>query len=276
MKERYNAGKFLLEIAMALLAVLFLAPLYLVFINAFKRYDEVLSSTASLPESFGLSNFITVWEQIHFPTAFLNSLMITVISVLGILLVSSAAAYQIVRRPGKLSNIIFLTILASMVIPFQTMMIPLLQVAKDFHLINSLYGIIIMYLGFGIPLALFLYHGFIKGIPIELEEAATIDGCNTFGVYFRILLPLLAPITTTIAILHSLWIWNDFLLPYIVLGQKSNQTIPLASYVYFGEYMNEWHLALAALTMAVIPVIAFFLLMQRYIIQGITAGAVKG
>ncbi|MCE3203738.1 carbohydrate ABC transporter permease [Paenibacillus sonchi] len=276
MKERYNAGKFLLEIAMAVLALLFLAPLYLVFINAFKRYDEVLSSTASLPESFGLSNFITVWQQIHFPTAFLNSLMITVISVLGILLVSSAAAYQIVRRPGKLSNIIFLTILASMVIPFQTMMIPLLQVAKDFHLINSLYGIIIMYLGFGIPLALFLYHGFIKGIPIELEEAATIDGCNTFGVYFRILLPLLAPITTTIAILHSLWIWNDFLLPYIVLGQKSNQTIPLASYVYFGEYMNEWHLALAALTMAVIPVIAFFLLMQRYIIQGITAGAVKG
>lgn len=276
MKERYNTGKFLLEIAMAVLALLFLAPLYLVFINAFKRYDEVLSSTASLPESFGLSNFITVWQQIHFPTAFLNSLMITVISVLGILLVSSAAAYQIVRRPGKLSNIIFLTILASMVIPFQTMMIPLLQVAKDFHLINSLYGIIIMYLGFGIPLALFLYHGFIKGIPIELEEAATIDGCNTFGVYFRILLPLLAPITTTIAILHSLWIWNDFLLPYIVLGQKSNQTIPLASYVYFGEYMNEWHLALAALTMAVIPVIAFFLLMQRYIIQGITAGAVKG
>ncbi|BCG57896.1 carbohydrate ABC transporter permease [Paenibacillus sp. URB8-2] len=276
MKERYNAGKFLLEIAMAVLAVLFLAPLYLVFINAFKRYDEVLSSTASLPESFGLNNFITVWQQIHFPTAFLNSLTITVISVLCILLVSSAAAYQIVRRPGKLSNIIFLAILASMVIPFQTMMIPLLQVAKDFHLINSLYGIIIMYLGFGIPLALFLYHGFIKGIPIELEEAATIDGCNTFGVYFRILLPLLAPITTTIAILHSLWIWNDFLLPYIVLGQKSNQTIPLASYVYFGEYMNEWHLALAALTMAVIPVIAFFLLMQRYIIQGITAGAVKG
>ncbi|AHV96207.1 carbohydrate ABC transporter permease [Paenibacillus sabinae] len=276
MKERYNSGKFLLEIAMAALAVLFLAPLYLVFINAFKRYDEVLSSTASLPESFRLSNFVTVWQQIHFPTAFQNSLTITVISVLGILLVSSAAAYQIVRRPGKLSNIIFLTILASMVIPFQTMMIPLLQVAKDFHLINSLYGIIIMYLGFGIPLALFLYHGFIKGIPIELEEAATIDGCNTFGVYFRILLPLLAPITTTIAILHSLWIWNDFLLPYIVLGQKSNQTIPLASYVYFGEYMNEWHLALAALTMAVIPVIAFFLLMQKYIIQGITAGAVKG
>ncbi|MFD1775696.1 carbohydrate ABC transporter permease [Paenibacillus rhizophilus] len=276
MKERYSSGKFLLEIAMAALAVLFLAPLYLVFINAFKRYDEVLSSTASLPESFRLSNFVTVWKQIHFPTAFLNSLTITVISVLCILLVSSAAAYQIVRRPGKLSNIIFLTILASMVIPFQTMMIPLLQVAKDFHLINSLYGIIIMYLGFGIPLALFLYHGFIKGIPIELEEAATIDGCNTFGVYFRILLPLLAPITTTIAILHSLWIWNDFLLPYIVLGQKSNQTIPLASYVYFGEYMNEWHLALAALTMAVIPVLAFFLLMQRYIIQGITAGAVKG
>lgn len=276
MKDRYGTGKLLLELFMIALGLLFLVPLYLVFINAFKRYDEILTSASSLPELFQLNNFVTVWQEMKFPTVFTNSLIITVLSVLGILLFSSAAAYQLVRRPGKMSNIIFLGILSAMVIPFQTMMIPLLMVAKDFMMINNLPGIITMYWGFGIPLALFLYHGFIKGVPVELEEAATMDGSSVFGVYFRILLPLLTPITVTIAILHSLWIWNDFLLPYIVLNSKAVQTIPLASYIYFGEYMNQWHLALAAMTLAVIPIVVFFLLMQRYIIQGITAGAVKG
>jgi raffinose/stachyose/melibiose transport system permease protein len=163
-----------------------------------------------------------------------------------------------------------------LVIPFQTLMIPLVKVAKDLSLINTLHGIIIMYWGFGIPLALFLYHGFIKAVPKELEEAAYIDGSSTTGVFFRILLPLLKPITTTIAILHSLWIWNDFLLPLITLSSKKNQTIPLAASVYFGQYTNEWNLAMAALTLAIIPIILFFLFMQRYIIQGITAGALKG
>ncbi|NOU95009.1 ABC transporter permease subunit [Paenibacillus sp. LMG 31456] len=276
MKDRYDTGKFVIELVMIMFGILFFVPLYLTFINAFKRYDEVLASTSSLPDVWQFSNFTTVWSQIQFPGVFMNSLIITVGSVVGILLISSAAAYQLVRNPGIWSNIIFMIILSSLVIPFQTMMIPLVKVAKDFHLINSLHGMIIMYLGFGVPLALFLYHGFVKGIPVELEEAATIDGCGTVGVYFRILLPLLAPITTTIAILHTLWIWNDFLLPFIMLTSKANRTIPLATYVYFGEYANQWNLALAALTMAIIPVIAFFLMMQRYIIQGITAGAVKG
>ncbi|TVX96692.1 carbohydrate ABC transporter permease [Cohnella terricola] len=276
MKERYSSGKLVLELFMVVLGLIVLVPLYLVFINAFKRYDEILTSAASFPQAFQFDNFATVWQEMRFPSVFGNSLVITVFSVLGILLFSSAAAYQLVRRPGKVSNVIFLAILSAMIIPFQTMMIPLLMVAKDFHMINNLPGIIIMYWGFGIPLALFLYHGFIKGVPVELEEAATIDGSNTFGVYFRILLPLLKPITVTIAILHTLWIWNDFLLPYVVLNSKAVQTIPLASYIYFGEYMNQWHLALAAMALAVVPIIVFFLFMQRYIIQGITAGAVKG
>ncbi|MEK8132077.1 carbohydrate ABC transporter permease [Paenibacillus filicis] len=276
MNTRYNGSKFLLELAMIALGVLFFFPLYLTFVNGFKDYNEVLASTAALPKHFSFHNFSIVWKQVNFPGVFANSLIITVGSVLGILLISSAAAYQLVRRPGVVSHVIFLLILSSLVIPFQTMMIPLVRVARDLNLINSLPGMVVMYWGFGIPLALFLYHGFIKGIPLELEEAATIDGSGTVGVFFRILLPLLVPITTTIAILHTLWIWNDFLLPFIMLTGKANQTIPLATYVYFGEYTNQWHLALAALTMAIVPVIVFFLAMQRYIIQGITAGAVKG
>jgi raffinose/stachyose/melibiose transport system permease protein len=275
-QSRYGLGKFSIEILMIVLAILFFFPLYLTFINGFKTYNEVITSTTALPEVFQFVNFAVVWKQINFLGVFMNSVIVTVLSVVGILLISSMCAYQLVRRPSVVSQIIFLAILSSLVIPFQTLMIPLVKVAKDLSLINTLHGIIIMYWGFGIPLALFLYHGFIKAVPKELEEAAYIDGSSTTGVFFRILLPLLKPITTTIAILHSLWIWNDFLLPLITLSSKKNQTIPLAASVYFGQYTNEWNLAMAALTLAIIPIILFFLFMQRYIIQGITAGALKG
>lgn len=258
------------------IAIFVFFPLYVTFVNSFKSYNEVVSSVASLPSKFHLDNFKTVWTQLNFGGVFMNSLIITVISVVGILLISAPAAYQFVRRPGWVSTVLFMLILSSLVIPFQTLMIPLVKVASEMYMMDSIVGVIIMYWGFGIPLAVFLYNGFIKSIPRELEEAALIDGNGVAGAFFRIVLPLLKPITTTIAILHSLWIWNDFLLPLITLSSKKNQTIPLASSVYFGQYMNEWHLAMAALTMASIPVIIFFIMMQRNIIDGITAGAVKG
>ncbi|MEK8128245.1 carbohydrate ABC transporter permease [Paenibacillus filicis] len=261
---------------MIVLGLLFLFPLYITVINGFKTYNEIMGSAWALPETFSFANYITVWNQINIPGVFMNSLIITVASVVFILLISSAAAYQLVRRPGIVSNVIFLGILSSLVIPFQTLMIPLVKIAKELGLIDSLYGLIFIYCGFGVPLALFLYHGFIKAIPRELEEAAHIDGSGVFGVFFRILLPLMKPITSTIAILHTLWIWNDFLLPLIMLTSAKNKTIPLASSIYFGEYNNEYGLAMAALTFAIIPMVIFFLLMQKYIIQGITAGAVKG
>ncbi|MFC3788112.1 carbohydrate ABC transporter permease [Paenibacillus sp. GCM10012307] len=275
-QERYGIGKFSLEISMIVLALLFLFPLYITVVSGFKTYNEIMASAWAFPKSFNFDNYRTVWHQINIPGAFLNSLIITVTAVSAILLFSSAAAYQLVRRPGVVSNIIFFGILSAMVLPFQTLMIPLVKVAKELMLIDSLYGLIIIYCGFGVPLALFLYHGFIKSVPRELEEAAQIDGSGTFGVYFRILLPLMKPITSTIAILHTLWIWNDFLLPLITLTSAKNKTIPLASSIYFGEYNNEWGLAMAALSYAIIPMVVFFLLMQKYIIEGITTGAVKG
>jgi raffinose/stachyose/melibiose transport system permease protein len=276
MIEKYNFPKFILEIIMAAIALLFVSPLYLVFVNAIKSYDEVLNSTAALPKVFHFENFVTVWNQLNFPLVFMNTLIITVISVFGILLISSMAAHRLVRSPGKVSKIIFFIIISAMIIPFQTMMIPLVKVAHNLKLVDSIPGIIVMYLGFGVPLAVFLYHGFIKAIPKELEEAAAIDGCGPFRTFFRIVFPLLAPISTTIGILHTLWIWNDFLLPYLMLSSPNNQTISLASYMYFGQYMTQWNYALAALTLAIIPVIILYLFLQRYIIEGISAGAVKG
>jgi raffinose/stachyose/melibiose transport system permease protein len=274
--NRYGISKSALELGMIVLAILFMFPLYITFVSGFKTYNEIITSTLTLPHELSFANFATAWRQMNFMASFLNSLFVTVISVVGILLFSSAAAFQLVRNPGPASQFIFFFILSSLIIPFQTLMIPLVKVAKDLRLIDSLFGLVIMYWGFGIPLALFLYHGFIKSVPQELEEAAYMDGCGTTGVFFRILMPLLTPVTTTIAILQSLSIWNDFLLPLIMLTSVKNKTIPLAASIYFGEYNNEWHLALASMTMAIIPIIVFFLFMQKYIIQGITAGAVKG
>ncbi|MCM3342595.1 carbohydrate ABC transporter permease [Paenibacillus sp. MER TA 81-3] len=276
MHKRENQRKPILFIILSLLAVVVFFPLFITLVNSFKSYNEVVSSVAALPSAFHFGNFATVWKQLNFGGVFMNSLIITVVSVAGILIISAPAAYQFVRRPGWVSQFLFLLILSSLVIPFQTLMIPLVKVASELRLMDSIPGIIIMYWGFGIPLAVFLYHGFIKSIPRELEEAALIDGNGIAGAFFRVVLPLLKPVTTTIAILQSLWIWNDFLLPLITLSSKKNQTIPIASSVYFGQYMNEWHLAMAALTMASIPVIVFFVFMQRNIIEGITAGAVKG
>jgi raffinose/stachyose/melibiose transport system permease protein len=274
MKEKYGIKKFVAEIIMIALALLFISPLYLV--NAFKGYDEVLTSTAALPKAFNFDNFVTVWEQLNFPVVFMNTAIITVVSVAGILLISSMAAHRLVRSPGKVSSIIFFLIVSAMIIPFQTMMIPLVKVASNFNMIDSIPGLVMMYFGFGVPLAVFLYHGFIKGIPVELEEAAAIDGAGPFRTFFRIVFPLLTPITVTIGILHTLWIWNDFLLPYLMLGSPEKQTISLASYIYFGQYMTQWNYALAALTLAIIPVIILYLFLQRFIIEGIAAGAVKG
>ncbi|MDQ0087409.1 raffinose/stachyose/melibiose transport system permease protein [Paenibacillus anaericanus] len=276
MYQREKRLNWIIFTVLTVSAIIVFFPLYITLVNSFKSYNEVVSSVASLPSTFHFNNFKTVWNQLNFGGVFLNSLIITVVSVVGILMISAPAAYQFVRRPGWVSTFLFMLILSALVIPFQSLMIPLVKVASDLNIMDSIPGIIIMYWGFGIPLAVFLYHGFVKSIPRELEEAAMIDGNGVVGAFYRIVLPLLKPVTTTIAILHSLWIWNDFLLPLITLSSEKNRTIPIASSVYFGQYLNEWHLAMAALTMASIPVIIFFIFMQRNIIDGITAGAVKG
>jgi raffinose/stachyose/melibiose transport system permease protein len=154
-------------------------------------------------------------------------------------------------------------------------MIPLVKTAGNFGLLNSIWGLVIMYLGFGSGMTIFLYHGFIKGIPVELEEAAIIDGCSPLGVFWRIVFPLLKPITATVMILNSLWIWNDYLLPSLVLQDPGLRTIPLATFFFFGQYTKQWDLALAGLVLSIIPLVIFFFSMQKHIIKGITSGSIK-
>lgn len=275
-ETRYRGGLLLLEIVVILFAVLYFVPFYFVLVNSVKSFGDVMRNTAGWPEVFMWSNYARVWEIMRYPLAFFNSLFITVLANAGLVVISAMAAYRILRRPHLLNRVLFVLFIAAMVIPFQSIMIPLVKVASEVGLMDSRLGLIICYFGFGVSLNLFLYHGFMKSIPREIEESAVVDGCTPYGVFWRIVFPLLKPMTITVLLLNSLWIWNDFLLPSLVLHDAGLRTIPLQTYSFFGQYTKQWDLALAGLVMGVTPMVVFFLMMQKYIIAGISAGAVKG
>ncbi|GBG11161.1 sugar ABC transporter permease [Paenibacillus agaridevorans] len=274
-RSRTSSATLLLEIAGVLAALLFLGPFYFLIVNSFKKLKDILLNAASLPETWAITNFKKAWVAIDFPVVFMNSVIITSISVLALVVISSMMAYRLVRRPTMFNKLLLTVLVAAMIIPFQSVMLPLMRITSLFELRGELYGIVLCYMGFGISLSMFLYHGFIKSVPLEIEEAAVVDGCSPYGVFWRIVFPLLKPITVTVMILNVLWIWNDYLLPVLVINDAMT-TIPLAVQKFFGQYLRKWDLAMAALTLSTIPVVIFFLLLQKHIIEGITAGSVKG
>ncbi|WP_025686532.1 carbohydrate ABC transporter permease [Paenibacillus maysiensis] len=274
--KRYRAGTWVTELVMILVALLFLVPFYFLFVNSVKSFGDLLTDSAAWPQTFVWSNYARAWSITRFPEALWNSFVVTVVSNLSLALISSMAAYRMVRHPTRYNRVLFSLFVAAMVIPFQSVMIPLVKVVSTLDLMNSIGGLVICYLGFGAPMSIFLFHGFVKGVPVEVEEAATVDGCTPYGVFFRIVYPLMLPMMVTVIILNTLWIWNDYLLPSLVLQKAELRTIPIATYAFFGQYTKQWDLALPALVLGILPVIVFFLAMQKYIIQGIMAGSVKG
>lgn len=222
------------------------------------------------------SNYSNAWKLARFSEAFRNSIIVTVISVVFISLFSAMAAYRMVRANTRFNQILLLLFVAAMVVPFQTIMIPILKVVNIIGVNNSFAGLIITNLGISVPMAIFLFHGFIKSVPLEIEEAATVDGCNPISAFFRIVLPLLKPMLMTTIVLNALGIWNDYLLPSLILQAPELRTIPLATFSFFGQYTKQWDMALPALALGVAPIVIFYLFMQRYIVEGIAAGSVKG
>jgi raffinose/stachyose/melibiose transport system permease protein len=275
MREKYTKKTLMLEIIAIIIAIIFLIPFYFVLVNSVKSFAEILIDAAAWPKEFLFSNYVKVWNIIDFPRAFWNSLIITVASNIGIVVITSMAAWKMVRTPGRFSKILFIFFVSAMVIPFQTVMIPLMKLGGTLGIVNSIPGLILMYFGFGVPLSLFLFHGFIKTVPFEIEEAARIDGCSQFGVFWRIVFPLLKPITVTVVILNTLWIWNDYLLPLLVLQDPNLRTIPLAASSFFAQYTKQWDMGLAALMLGIMPIIVFFLFLQKHIIKGIASGSIK-
>ncbi len=278
MKTRNQLRNNLTFILLFILAVLFLAPILIVFMNSFKGRFFISDAPFALPDAdtfVGLKNYISGIAKTGFIQAFGYSLFITVFSVAAIVLFTSMTAWCITRVKSKVSTIIYYLLVASMIVPFQMVMFTMSKIANILRLDNPI-GIILIYLGFGAGLSVFIFSGFIKNIPHEIEEAATIDGCNPIQLFFLVIFPILKPISITVAILNAMWVWNDYLLPYLVIG-SNYRTIPIAvQYLQGGYGSRDMGAMMAMLVLAIIPIVIFYLTLQKHIIKGVVAGAVKG
>ncbi len=261
-------------------------PFFIVVINAAKASLEIITDPIALPERWGqlFINMADIWSRpsIEYSSSVFSSVIITVGSLVTISVFSAMAAWVLVRTKTKVSGFIFLLFLSGLIIPFQVVMFPLVALfrmiyeATGLRMLRTYHGMIFAYIGFGTPLSVFMFHGFIKSVPLELEEASTIDGCTKPQTFFKIILPILKPIFVTVIILNGIWIWNDFLLPSLILGIGQDiQTIPLAIMAFAGSFVKKWDLIMTAVLMAAIPIIVGFLLAQKHIIKGMVSGSIK-
>ena len=280
MKTKRKGANPALYVLLILLAAAFLAPIFIILLNSVKTNFYISEEPFTIPTGnafAGLQNYVKGLAQSDFLRAFANSFFITVFSVAGIVVLTSMAAWYIVRVKNKFTKAIYFLFVFSMIVPFQMVMYTMTYLAFELNL-NNLIGTVLIYLGFGSGLSVFLFSGFVKSIPVEIEEAATIDGCSPVKTFFLIVFPILKPTAITVAILNAMWIWNDYLLPYLILGSGKNRTLPVAVQMALtGGYGNKDMGALMAmLVLTILPIIIFYLSCQKYIIKGVVAGAVKG
>lgn len=266
-------------IILSIISVIYLIPIVLVFINSFKKKVYINKNPFSIPTAntfVGMDNYSSGIEKIGFFSAFGNSVIITVGSVFVIILCTSMCGWYITRVKSFFSNCLYYLCVFSMIVPFQMVMFTLAKTSDRLKLGNPI-GIIVVYLGFGAGLAVFMFCGFAKSIPIEIEEAAMIDGCNPIQTYFQVVMPILRPTCISVAILEAMWIWNDYLLPSLVLDKTKYKTIPIAIQYLKGGYGSvDMGAMMAMLVLAIVPIIIFYLICQKYIIEGVVSGAVKG
>ena len=279
-KKKIKLSESIIFIILCALVVVFLAPIAFIVVNSFKGKFFISDAPFALPtaETFvGLTNYINGLERTGFFSAIGWSFFITILSVVAIIFFTSMTAYYITRVKSKFTSALYYMFVFSMIVPFQMVMFATVKLADSLNLSNPL-GMVLLYLGFGSGLSVFMFSGFIKSIPLEIEEAATIDGCNPLQTYFQIVLPILKPTAITVAILNAMWIWNDYLLPYLVIGLSTEyKTIPVVIQMLVGSNGNrDMGAMMAMLVLAIIPIVIFYLMCQKHIIEGIVSGAVKG
>lgn len=273
--------KVIANVAVLLIGLLYLSPFYIVLTNSFKDRAEMNRNVLALPSSFSPRYYIEAIKKMDFFRALFNSFKVTGISVVLIVVFASMCAWMLARTDNTFSKIILGVLVSTMIIPFQSIMMPLMTFFGNITRITGLpfidshCGLIYMNLGFGSAMAVFLYHGFVKTVPISVEEAGTIDGANKFQLFWRIVFPILKPISMTVAILNIIAYWNDYLLPSLLLTTKNLRTIPLSTFYFFGQFTIEWNLYMAGLILTMIPILIFYIFSQKYIVEGIAAGAVK-
>ena len=279
MERKKNAGNTILTVLFSVISILYVYPILLVVINSFKKKAYISKKPFMIPQGkqfVGSQNYINGIEKTGLLEAAMVSVFITVLSVFVIILCTSMCAWYITRVHNAVTSGMYYLCLFSMIVPFQMVMFPLSKVANMLHLSNPL-GLVVVYLGFGAGLAVFMFTGFVKSIPLEIEEAAMIDGCTPIQTFFSVVLPIMKPTCITVAILQTMWIWNDYLLPYLTLDLKRWKTIPIAVQYLRGGYGSiDMGAMMGVLVLSIIPIIVFYIACQKYIIEGVVAGAVKG
>lgn len=274
--EKIKPSQIVLFVVTILLAILFLYPVFFALISAFKSNGDILKNPIALPTSFYTQNFTDLFAQSDFATAILHSVFLTVVSEVLIVCIVPMAAYGIERRKSKTTSLIYTYFLAGMMIPFHLYMFPLFKEMKVFHIFGNMVGPIVCYISGSIAFGTLLYCSFLKGIPLEIEEAAQIDGCTPFQTFWKVTFPLLGPCTGSMVILNGLGIWNDYLMPYLALpsGKAKTITVEIASFV--GQYTARWDIVFAGTVISIVPALIIFCMFQKYFVKGITAGAAKG
>ncbi|MGN8630792.1 carbohydrate ABC transporter permease [Blautia sp. HCP3S3_G3] len=275
MQKKKTISHILIIICCTILACIFIFPILLLFINSFKSLKEIYMSVLQLPKTLNLDNYISAFEELDYLGAIRNSLIVTCTVTTANIICCSMAAWVLVRYKTRISTFIFTMFSVAVLIPFQCVMLPLLTEMGILNMIN-MPGLMLVNLGFGSSMSIILFHGFIKNVPVELEEAAAIDGASQPRIFFTIVLPLIKGIAVTVAILNVMSLWNDYLLPSLTINKRGTQTLPLRTYLFFGAYTKKWNLGAAALIMAMIPIVIFYVACQKHIIKGVTEGAVKG
>lgn len=271
-----NGSNKLFEGFMLVLAALVAVPFYYLFATTFKSPEEASLHPLRFPTQFNFDQYVEAWNAMNYLNVLKNNVIITAVSVLLVVIVSAMAAYPLARRRHKFNRFIFVMILSGIMVPYQMAIIPLFRLIKSLHLMDNELGVILIYTFIFMPLATFIFNGFIRTIPIELEEAARIDGCGIWRTYWQITFPLLRPATATIVILVSLNIWNDFIFPLLFLQSRDKATILLEVYRNVGQFSTDWTSMFPMMVLGILPMLLFYLAMQKHIIKGIASGSIKG
>lgn len=269
--NRYTWRTGVAEGVMCLVGLVFAFPIYILLVTAFKSSDD-FGSAVSLPSHPTLQNFADAWTTASIGPAMLNSLIVTSLSTILIVLVCSMAAYPLARLTGRWSKAAYYLFMLGLILPFQLGLIPLYMTMRDLGLIGTPWALVLLYVGLQAPFSLFLYTEFLRGVPTEYDDAASIDGCSRWQVYRHVLFPMLRPITGTVVILNIVFIWNDFYTPLLYLSGSGSATLPVAVFQFAGQYNSDWNLIFAALTLGSIPIVAAFLAMQRATFRGYSSG----
>lgn len=281
MNSKENKGKrrwkiWLLAFIMITIGVLFFMPIYAMVVISLKTTRELIYSPLAFPKSLYLQNFKDAWKLLRLGTVYKNSLIVASVSVIIRILLASMASFTLAKRVNLVNRFLYVLFLSGLMIPIYTVLVPLLRLIKNLGLMNSHLGLIVVYIAMGMPFAVFMLTGFVKAIPDELLEAAVLDGCSVYRTFWTIVFPLLKSAVTTLFILDFLSVWNDFLLPMLTLSDNSLKTVTVVMYNFYGEFGTRWEMTFAGYTLAIIPIVIVYLLLQKNIVEGIMIGAVKG